>query len=103
MRLKDSQKNLADLKKQLDETERGLFESIERGEEFHSYLKIYEDRAKSDYDILLEQAKAEIENIRREEQEKQKEEISEQQRNERTSIVSSRLRFAIANLMLTNA
>ena len=77
---------LADLKKQLDETERGLSQSIERGKEFHSYLKVYEDRAKSDYDILLEQAKAEIENIRRaEEQEKQEKEISEQQRNERTS------------------
>ena len=77
---------LADLKKQLDETENRLSISIERGKEFHTYLKIYEDRTKSDYDILLEQAKAEIENIRRaEEQEKQKEEISEQQRNERTS------------------
>ena len=51
--------------------------------ELHSYLKIYEDRAKSDYDILLEQAKAEIENIRRAEE--QEEEISEQQRNERTA------------------
>ena len=49
-------------------------------------MKVYEERAKSDYEILLEQAKAEIENIRRaEEQEKQKEEISEQKRNERTS------------------
>ena len=77
---------LADLKKQLDETENRLSVSIERGKEFHAYLKIYEDRAKSDYDILLEQAKAEIENLRKaEEQEKQKEEISEQQRNERTS------------------
>ena len=30
------------------------------GKDFHSFLIVYEDRAKSDYDILLEQAKAEI-------------------------------------------
>ncbi len=51
---------LADMKSRLEEADEKICKAI-----FHFYTA-YENQMKSDYQVLLEQAKAEIENIRRE-------------------------------------
>ena len=64
---------LADIKSRLEEADRKIREAVSEKKVVSDFYALYENQMKSDYQVLLEQAKAEMENIRREE-ERQKEE-----------------------------
>ena len=75
--LEDAEKHrlmLADMKSQLEDADGKIREAVAEKKTVSDFYALYENQMKSDYQILLEQAKAEIENIHREE-ERQKEEM----------------------------
>ena len=79
--LEDAEKHrlmLADMKSRLEDADGKIREAVSEKKTVSDFYALYENQMKSDYQILLEQAKAEIENIRREE-ERQK---SERERSE---------------------
>lgn len=59
---------LADMKSQLEDADGKICEAVSEKKTVSDFYALYENQMKSDYQILLEQAKAEIENIRREEE-----------------------------------
>lgn len=74
--LEDSEKHrlmLDELKKRFEEVDGKIREAVSEKKTVSDFYALYENQKKSDYQVLLEQAKAEMENIRREE-ERQKEE-----------------------------
>lgn len=74
--LEDADKHrliLADMKSQLEDADGKIREAVCEKKTVSDFYALYENQMKSDYQVLLEQAKAEIENVRREE-ERQKEE-----------------------------
>ena len=74
--LEDAEKHrmlLADMKSRLEEVDGKIREAVSEKKTVSDFYALYKDQMKSDYQILLEQAKVEMENIRREE-ERQKEE-----------------------------
>lgn len=79
--LEDSEKHrlmLADMKSRLEDADGKIREAVSEKKTVSDFYALYENQMKSDYQILLEQAKAEMENIRKEE-ERQK---SERERSE---------------------
>lgn len=69
--LEDSEKHrqlLADMKSQLEDADGKIREAVSEKKTVSDFYALYENQMKSDYQVLLEQAKAEIENIRREEE-----------------------------------
>ena len=78
---------LAGLKKELADTEEKIPEALAIRKSVYDYYNFYESRMKSDYDILLEKARAEIEGLRRTEEMKQErqQELSERSRESRTN------------------
>lgn len=69
--LEDSEKHrlmLADMKSQLEDADGKIREAVSEKKTVSDFYALYENQMKSDYQILLEQAKAEMENIRREEE-----------------------------------
>ena len=59
---------LADMKSRLEDADGKIREAVSEKRTVSDFYALYENQMKSDYQILLEQAKAEIENIRREEE-----------------------------------
>ena len=76
---------LAGLREELSETEEKIPEALAIRKSVYDYFNLYESRMKSDYDILLDKARAEIEELRRAEERKQErqQEFSERSRNSR--------------------
>ena len=75
--LEDADKHrlmLADMKSQLEDADGKIREAVSEKKTVSDFYALYENQMKSDYQILLEQAKAEIENIRR---------VEERQKSER--------------------
>ena len=69
--LEDSEKHrllLADMKSRLEDVDGKIREAVSEKKTVSDLYALYENQMKSDYQVLLEQAKAEIENIRREEE-----------------------------------
>lgn len=69
--LKDAEKHrlmLADMKSRLEEVDGKIREAVSEKKTVSDFYALYENQMKSDYQILLEQAKAELENLRREEE-----------------------------------
>lgn len=69
--LEDSEKHrlmLDELKKRFEEVDGKIREAVSEKKTVSDFYALYENQMKSDYQILLEQAKAEMENIRREEE-----------------------------------
>ena len=64
---------LADMKNWLVEVDGKIREAVSEKKTVSDFYALYENQMKSDYQILLEQAKAEIENIRREEERRKSE------------------------------
>lgn len=67
--LEDADKHrlmLAELKKRFEEVDGKIREAVSEKKTVSDFYALYENQMKSDYQVLLEQAKAEIENIRRE-------------------------------------
>ncbi len=74
--LEDAEKHrlmLADMKKRLEEVDGKIREAVSKKKTVSDFYALYENQMKSDYQVLLEQAKAEIENIRRVEERKNSE------------------------------
>ncbi len=59
---------LANMKNRLEEADGKIREAVSEKKAASEFYALYENQMKSDYQILLEQAKAEIENLRREEE-----------------------------------
>jgi hypothetical protein len=59
---------LADMKNRLEEADGKIREAVSEKKTVSDFYALYKDQIKSDYQVLLEQAKAEIENLRREEE-----------------------------------
>ena len=75
--LEDAEKHrlmLADMKSRLEEADGKICEAVSEKKTASDFYAAYENQMKSDYQILLEQAKAEMESLRREE-ERQKAEL----------------------------
>lgn len=71
---------LADMKSRLEELDGKIREAVSEKKTVSDFYALYENQMKSDYQILLEQARAEIENIRRvEERQKAEKERSDLQ------------------------
>lgn len=69
--LDDAEKHrlmLADMKSRLKDADGKIREAVSEKKTVYDFYALYENQMKSDYQVLLEQAKAEIENIRREEE-----------------------------------
>lgn len=69
--LEDAEKHrlmLADMKSQLEDADGKIREAVSEKKTVSDFYALYENQMKSDYQILLEQAKAEMGNIRREEE-----------------------------------
>lgn len=64
------QEKLADMKRQLVEMEEKISLAFEKRKEIYDFYDFYESRMKSDYEILLQQAKEEMERIRSAEEQK---------------------------------
>lgn len=67
--LEDSEKHrlmLADMKSRLKDADGKIREAVAEKKTVSDFYALYENQMKSDYQVLLEQAKAEMENIRRE-------------------------------------
>ena len=75
--LEDADKHmlmLTELKKRLEEVDGKICEAVSEKKTVFDFYALYENQMKSDYQVLLEQAKAEMENIRR---------VEERQKSER--------------------
>lgn len=59
---------LADMKSRLEDADGKIREAVCEKKIVSDFYALYENQMKSDYQVLLEQAKVEIENIRREEE-----------------------------------
>lgn len=59
---------LADMKSRLEEADGKIREAVSEKKTVSDFYALYENQMKSDYRVILEQAKAEIENLRREEE-----------------------------------
>lgn len=69
--LEDAKKHrlmLADMKSQLEDADEKIREAVSEKKTVSDFYALYENQMKSDYQILLEQAKSEMGNIRREEE-----------------------------------
>ena len=69
--LEDAEKHrlmLDELKKRFEEVDGKIREAVSEKKTVSDFYALYENQMKSDYQILLEQAKAKMENIRREEE-----------------------------------
>ena len=81
--LEDSDKHrlvLADMKSRLEELDGKIRDAVSEKKTVSDFYALYENQMKSDYHVLLEQARAEIENIRRvEERQKAEKERSDLQ------------------------
>ena len=56
---------LADMKSRLEDADGKIREAVSKKKTVSDFYGLYENQMKSDYQVLLDQAKAEIENIRR--------------------------------------
>lgn len=77
------QEKFADMKRQLEGMDEKIFLAFEKRKEIYDFYDFYESRMKSDYEILLEQAKEEMERIRLAE---------EKERAERAAVVNENVR-----------
>lgn len=59
---------LVNMKSRLEEVDGKIREAVSEKKTVYDFYALYENQMKSDYQVLLEQAKAEMENIRREEE-----------------------------------
>lgn len=69
--LEDAEKHrlmLADMKSRLEDADGKIREAVCEKKTVYDFYALYENQMKSDYQVLLEQARAEIENVRREEE-----------------------------------
>ena len=86
--LEDAEKHrlmLANMKKRFEEVDEKIREAVSEKKTASDFYTAYENQMKSDYQILLEQAKAEIENIRRvEERQKAEKERSDLRSEDKT-------------------
>ncbi len=69
------------MKQQLVEIEEKISNTLDKRKEVYDFYNFYESRMKTDYEILLEQAKAEMENIRLAEEKKKAERETELNEN----------------------
>lgn len=84
--LEDAEKHilkLADMKKRLEDADGKIREAVCEKKTVSDFYALYENQMKSDYQVLLEQAKVEIENIRLAEERKKKEQKVELNKNVR--------------------
>ena len=86
--LEDSEKHrlmLDELKKRFEEVDGKIREAVAEKKTVSDFYALYENQMKSDYQVLLEQARAEIENIRRvEERQKAEKERSDLRSEDKT-------------------
>ena len=83
--LEDAEKHrlmLADMKSRLEDADGKIREAVAEKKTVSDFYALYENQMKSDYQVLLEQAKAEMENIRREEERQKAEEERSDLRSE---------------------
>ena len=76
---------IEDMKKSLISLEKELKNAYSEKKTANEFYALYENRRKTDYEILLEQAKAEMENIRREEERQKAERERSDARQEKNS------------------
>ncbi len=62
-----------------------ISDALDKRKEVYDFYNFYESRMKTDYEILLEQAKAEMENIRLAEEKKKAEQETELNENVQSS------------------
>ncbi len=75
------QEKLADMKRQLVEMDEKISLAFEKRKEIYDFYDFYDSRMKSDYEILLGQAKEEMERVRLAEEQKKAEREAEVQQN----------------------
>ena len=81
---------LADMKSRLEDADGKIREAVSEKKTVFDFYALYENQMKSDYQVLLEQAKAEMENIRRvEERQKSERERSDLRSEDKTHDRSS--------------
>ncbi len=74
---------LAEMKRQLVGMKENISDALDKRKEVYDYYNFYESRMKTDYEILLEQAKTEMEGIRLAEEREKAEREAEQNKNVR--------------------
>ena len=85
---------LADMKSRLEEADGKIREAVSEKKTVSDFYALYKDQMKSDYQILLEQAKTEIENIRREKERRKSERERSDLRSEDKMQDRGRLEFS---------
>ena len=80
------------MKRQLVGIDEKISLAFEKRKEIYDFYDFYESRMKSDYEILLEQAKEEMERIRSAEEQKKVEQEKEMSENVRGSSVCGAVR-----------
>ena len=86
------QEKLAKMKRQLKGMDEKISLAFEKRKEIYGFYDFYESRMKSDYEILLEQAKVEMERIRLAEEKEKAEQEKEMRENVRGSSVCGAVR-----------
>ena len=95
--LEDSEKHrlmLDELKKRFEEVDGKIREAVSEKKTVSDFYALYENQMKSDYQILLEQVKAEMENLRREEERQRAERERSDLRSEDKTQDRGRLGFS---------
>ena len=86
------QEKISEMKRQLVGIDEKISLAFEKRKEIYDFYDFYESRMKSDYEILLEQAKEEMERIRSAEEQKKVEQEKEMSENVRGSSVCGAVR-----------
>ena len=86
------QEKISDMKRQLEGMEEKFSSAYERRRTVCDFYDFYDSRMKSDYEILLEQAKEEMERIRSAEEQKKAEQETDINENVRGSSVRGAVR-----------
>ena len=85
LKMQQLKSQIEDMKKSLISLEKELKNAYSEKKTANEFYALYENRRKTDYEILLEQAKAEMENIRREEERQKAERERSDARQEKNS------------------
>ena len=86
------QEKIVEMKRQLGGMKEKISLAFEKRKEIYDFYDFYESRMKSDYEILLEQAKEEMERIRVAEEKEKAEQEMEMNENVRGSSVCGAVR-----------
>ena len=86
------QEKIVEMKRQLKGMDEKISLAFEKRKEIYDFYDFYDSRMKSDYEILLEQAKEEMERIRSAEEQKKVEQEKEMSENVRGGSVRGAVR-----------